>query len=78
MNELGYSLLRDDRLADALNLFEFNIQLFPDSWNAFDSYGEALLQAADTTQSVTMYERSLELNPYNGNARTVLERLGQP
>ncbi|MBD3297886.1 MAG: hypothetical protein GF341_04460 [candidate division Zixibacteria bacterium] len=77
MNDLGYSLLRRDRLSDALRLFEFNTTLFPDSWNTFDSYGEALLQAADTTQAVTMYERSLELNPYNGNARAVLEKIGK-
>jgi len=75
LNMLGYHLLFRNRLGDALEIFRLNMEVYPNSFNVYDSYGEALLAHGDTTQSIINYEKSLELNPENGNAVEVLKRL---
>jgi tetratricopeptide (TPR) repeat protein len=60
---------------EAVELFGINVELYPDSWNCYDSLGEALLRAGDTDEAVAMYEKSLALNPDNDNGREVLARL---
>ncbi|MEM8736188.1 MAG: serine hydrolase domain-containing protein, partial [Planctomycetota bacterium] len=41
MNRAGYLLMEEDRLNVAIELFKLNVLRFPESWNAFDSLGEA-------------------------------------
>ena len=49
--------------------------IFPESWNAWDSLGEAYVTRGDEDLAIETYEKSLELNPQNANGREVLERL---
>jgi len=56
-------------------VFELNAGLHPDSANAHDSLGEALMTAGRTSEAIASYERSLELDPKNDNARQMLLRL---
>jgi predicted TPR repeat methyltransferase len=56
-------------------MFKINVELYPESWNAYDSLGEALLRAGDTNDAVTMYEKSLALNPENTNGKEVLAQI---
>jgi predicted TPR repeat methyltransferase len=60
----------------ALAVFRMNVEMHPESANAFDSLGEACLLSGDTELAIENYTRSLELNPENDNARRVLEDLG--
>ena len=75
INGYGYVFLQRDMVEEAIALFRINVQLHPDSWNCYDSLGEALLLADDTDEAVAMYEKSLVLNPDNDNGREVLARL---
>jgi len=75
INARGYQYLQADELAMALAVFRFNAETFASSWNAHDSYGEALAAAGRTEEAIAAYERSMELNPDNTNGREVLERL---
>jgi CubicO group peptidase (beta-lactamase class C family) len=75
LNELGYHFLFNEKTDKALIVFKLNTQLFPHSWNAFDSYGEALLKANNKENAVLNYERSLELNPENENAKEIIKKL---
>lgn len=75
INAYGYALLQQDEVDAAITLFEINVELFPDSWNVYDSLGEALLEAGRTAEGLAMYRRSLVLNPENTNGREVLDRL---
>jgi len=72
---LGYKLLQENRLDPALYVFEKTTRLFPDSWNAWDSLGEAAAKAGKKEQAIASYQKSLELNPDNRNGRTILEKL---
>jgi pimeloyl-ACP methyl ester carboxylesterase len=75
LNEWGYSFLRNQDLEKALEIFKLNTVLFPSSSNVYDSYGEALLMADKKAEAITMYEKSVELNPENEHAQTVLLQL---
>lgn len=77
LNALGYSFLRNEELDKALEVFKLNTMLFSDSFNAFDSYGAALLKANRKAEAIEMYEKSLALNPENEHAKTVLLQLKQ-
>lgn len=75
INDLGYLLLKDGRLKDAIAIFKLNVSEHPDSWNVYDHLGEAYFKNGDTELAVENYKKSLELNPDNGNARVMLKRL---
>lgn len=77
INALGYLFLFADRTEEALRLFAKNAEFFPASANVFDSYGEALLAAGDTTGSIENYRRALDMDSTNVHAARILERLGQ-
>jgi len=74
-NTLGYRLLSQERIDQALFVFEFNARRYPDSWNAHDSLGEAYLKAGRTKDAIRSYERSLRLNPGNDKTKKMLEAL---
>lgn len=77
LNALGYELLRRGGDPESpIAIFRLNTRLHPDSWNVWDSLGEALAAAGRTREAVESYERSLRLNPENDNARKALEALG--
>jgi tetratricopeptide (TPR) repeat protein len=75
INGIGYHLLNMERFADAIEVFRLNVDVFPESWNVYDSYAEALMKSGDIENAVINYNKSLQLNPENGNAREILETL---
>jgi hypothetical protein len=75
LNAKGYTLMREERYTEAVELFELNAQLYPQSSNVYDSLGEGLMKIGETESAILNYERSLELNPDNTNAVAMLERL---
>jgi len=78
VNLRAYQLLQGGRPDDALALFQVNVEIFPNSWNAYDSLGEAYVAKGQTEFAVRAYEKSLELNPANDNGRNALKRLQGP
>lgn len=74
-NAYGYNFLQSDRAEQALVLFRIAAELYPDSWNVYDSLGEALLAAGETDEGIAMYERSIELNPENQHGLDVLAQI---
>lgn len=75
MNRLGYELLRNGKNLEALEVFKLNVELFPDSWNVYDSYGEILLKIGRKEEAIKMYQKSIDLNPENENGKNVLKQL---
>lgn len=76
MNLAGYDLLEAGEIHSAAEVFKRNIEKNPHSFNAYDSYGEALLLLGDTVNAVANYQKSIELNPGNNNGIRVLEEFG--
>jgi tetratricopeptide (TPR) repeat protein len=54
-----------------------NVELFPKSWNVYDSLAEAYAVKGEKGLAIQYYERSLELNPDNQNAKDQLKNLRQ-
>ncbi|MBS1662573.1 MAG: alpha/beta fold hydrolase [Bacteroidetes bacterium] len=75
LNTWGYSLLRRGDINKALTVFKLNVDLNPQSWNVYDSYGEALLMNGNKDMAIKMYQKSLELNSGNDNAKKILKDL---
>jgi len=67
LNAMGYNLLRDKRLKNALNLFELAMTLYPQSVNTYDSYGEALVEAGQKEKAIKIYAMGYELAKKTGD-----------
>ena len=74
-NALGYKLMQENKLEAAVYMFEKGTELYPDSWNAYDSLGECLAKAGKKERAIESYRKSLELNPGNANGRAAMQQL---
>lgn len=57
----GYQLLWRNRAGDAIDLLERNAARNPDSWNAWDSLGDACAQQGDIRRAAECYGRASQL-----------------
>ena len=78
LNRLGRHFMTSGDVERALEVFEANVGLYPDSSVAHDGLGAALLAAGDTARAVEAFEASLELDPELDQARDRLIALGVP
>jgi tetratricopeptide (TPR) repeat protein len=75
LNMLGYRLLQANKLADAVEIFKLNVEMYPQSANAYDSLGEAYMRHGNKDLAIANYKKSLELDPKNTNATAKLASL---
>lgn len=76
INSLGYLLLRLDKPDEAIAFFEWNVASFPESWNVYDSLGEAYMSVNRKTLAIENYKKSIALNPQNEYGKGQLKKLG--
>ncbi len=72
---LGYEMIYDNKYNEALSIFSNVVELFPSSWNAYDSQGEIYYLLKDYESAKDNYLMSLKLNPQNNNAKDFLEKI---
>jgi hypothetical protein len=75
VNALGYQLLGEGRTDAAVAVFEWNARDYPTQWWAWDSLGDGYRAAGERDEAVAAFEKALELNPSNDNARNALTDL---
>jgi CubicO group peptidase (beta-lactamase class C family) len=75
INSAGYQLVAQKNIENAIGLFQLNVQLHPESWNAYDSLGEAYMNHGDRELAIQNYQKSLDLNPKNTGAERMLKKL---
>jgi predicted alpha/beta superfamily hydrolase len=75
LNNCGYSQFRAGHLPNAIGIFSENVRRHPNSFNAYDSLGEAYMKAGNTALAIANYKKSLELNPHNDNGKEMLMKL---
>ena len=75
MNLMGYSYLTTGKIDEAIALLKINVENFPESWNCYDSLGEAYMKAGKTELAIWNYEKSIELNPENAAGMEFLKKL---
>jgi hypothetical protein len=69
----GYRLLDRKKVKEAIKIFEMNVELFPESFNVYDSLAEAYMTDNNKELAIKYYKKSLELNPENENAKKFLK-----
>ena len=75
INSWGYSLVAQEKLQAALNVFLLNTHLFPDSANAYDSLAETYWRLGNIDEAITGYEKVLRMQPDNDYAARQLAKL---
>jgi len=75
INAAGYQLLSQKKPSQAIQIFQLNVQLFPQSANAYDSLGEAYMDNGDKDLAIQNYQKSLVLNPENTKAVEMLKKM---
>jgi hypothetical protein len=61
VNLLGYRLLGEDRVGEAIEAFEFNVILHPESANVHDSLGEALERRGRLPGAIRCYRTAVRV-----------------
>jgi tetratricopeptide (TPR) repeat protein len=61
INNLGYQRMAEKKTDEALALFRKNVKEHPQSWNAYDSLGEALSDTGDKKGAAENYSKALSL-----------------
>ena len=75
INAAGYEFLAAGKTSEAVELFKMNVRLYPNSWNAYDSLGEAYAKTGDNALAIQNYDKSMQLNPKNETGRAALLKL---
>ncbi len=75
LNTLGYLLLRNQMIKEAIEIFKLNVEVYPESANVYDSLGEGYIANGNVQLAIENYQKSLELNPDNENAVEMLKKL---
>lgn len=75
LNLVGYRLLGKKKVQDAIAVFAFTTELYPDSWNAHDSLGEAYAVAREYRLALAEYRHSVALNGRNRGGMEAIQKL---
>lgn len=75
INTNAHYLIRQDKFNIALDFFKLNIELYPQSYNVYDSIAECYLKMRNKNLAIINYTKSLELNPNNQNAADILNSI---
>jgi CubicO group peptidase (beta-lactamase class C family) len=75
LNGLGYNLLGQKKIKEAIKVFQLNAEAYPESSNVYDSLGEAYMLNGEKAPAIENYEKSLKSNPNNANAVEKLKQL---
>lgn len=73
INRFGHNLMNYEKNYEALKIFKLNTELYH-GWFTLDNYGECLLKVGDTANAIKAFNKSLELNPDNTNAKNILAK----
>lgn len=73
--QIAYGLLSAGKVDDAIQVFKLEVQDYPKYWNAYDSLGEAYMDAKQNDLAIQNYERSIALKPDNQNGIDMLRKL---
>jgi len=67
LNWLGRGLLEKGKQADAIAILKLNAEQYPNSFDVYDSLGEAYLRIGDKKAAAQSFQRSLQVYPGSDN-----------
>ena len=65
LNTLGYQLVSENKISDAIAIFKLNTTSYPKSSNAFDSLGDAYVAVRDKDHAIKSYQIAIDLDKNN-------------
>lgn len=77
VNTLGQEYLKQKKLQESEAVLGLNVREFPRSWSAYHSMGECYGAMGEKTKAITFYQKSVEMNPQNTDAKEALRSLGE-
>jgi hypothetical protein len=78
LNTLGYQLIHAKKFKEAIRILQLNVEAYPQSSNTYDSLAEAYMDDGNRPQAIANYQKSLQLDPKNGDAAQMLQKLNGP
>jgi dienelactone hydrolase len=63
INALGYELIQEGRVPDAVGVFELNVEAYPGSANTLDSLSDGYLAAGDKTKALDFARKAIAALP---------------
>lgn len=69
INSLGYGLLGDKKVAEAIAAFRRNVELYPSSANVYDSLADGLEAEGKTDLAFENVQKAVEVATQNGDSR---------
>jgi tetratricopeptide (TPR) repeat protein len=61
LNIIGYRLMQNGHIDKAIEAFKYNVELYPNSANVFDSFAEALENSGRTKEAAKNYRIAVEI-----------------
>lgn len=75
LNIFGYEILEKNDAASAIQIFQINAELYPQSGNVWDSLAEAYMKSGDMKKAQENYEKAVTLDPKNDKAKEMLKKI---
>lgn len=75
LNITGYYFLHENRLAEAIEIFSLNCQLFPKEPNTWDSLGEAFYRSGRKAEALQAFNKALEIKPNFHSAKAWVRQI---
>jgi len=75
VNTLGYSLINQNLVDDAIEIFKLNVDAYPSSANVYDSLAEAYLRKGNKELAIKFYTKAVEVDPNFASSIEALRQL---
>lgn len=75
LNSVGHVLLLEGKIDEALEVFQKNLETFPEESYLYGSYAKALVFFGNLTEAKTQYQKALDKNSNNQNSAEILRHM---
>jgi len=62
---MGYILMAQDKMEEAKEYFQFNVEYHEDLANSFDSMGDWYVRNGDKDAALEMFQKAADMDPTN-------------
>ena len=74
VNRMGYRFLQQKQFNKSESFFKMNVENYPESFNAYDSYGDYFEATGDKPKAIANFKKALSMKE-SSETRKKLERL---